>query len=98
MTGEDSGTPTAAEAIPEPRADSPASAVTAGAVREERANRKVPYDEPGSLAMLLDMKIPGDDVFFDLLRFLTVKGLKRDPGRLHELVRSFAEQAEAPTD
>ncbi|MEU3619844.1 ParB/RepB/Spo0J family partition protein [Streptomyces sp. NPDC006872] len=96
--GEDSGTPTTSEAIPEPRADSPAPAAKASAAREERASRKVPYDEPGSLAMLLDMNIPSDDVFFDLLQILSAKGLKRDPGRLHQLARSFAEQAAAQVD
>ncbi|MER6958179.1 ParB/RepB/Spo0J family partition protein [Streptomyces sp. NPDC000618] len=96
--GEDPGTPTTSEAIPEPRADSPAPAAKASAAREERASRKVPYDEPGSLAMLLDMNIPSDDVFFDLLRILSAKGLKRDPGRLHQLARSFAEQAAAQVD
>ncbi|MFI1035968.1 ParB/RepB/Spo0J family partition protein [Streptomyces sp. NPDC020951] len=96
--GEDSETPTTSEPIPEPRADSPAPAAKASAAREERASRKVPYDEPGSLAMLLDMNIPSDDVFFDLLRILSAKGLKRDPGRLHQLAQSFAEQAAAQVD
>lgn len=41
------------EAIPEPRGHSSTSAATETA-REEPRLRKVPYDEPGPLAMLLD--------------------------------------------
>ncbi|WAX82206.1 ParB/RepB/Spo0J family partition protein [Streptomyces sp. KMM 9044] len=86
------------EAIPEPRSDSPAPATSENAAAEEARVRKVPYDEPGSLAMLLDRKIPAEDVFFDLLRFLSTKALERNPSRLGELARSLAEQAATRVD
>ncbi|MER6075393.1 ParB/RepB/Spo0J family partition protein [Streptomyces sp. NPDC001817] len=60
--------------------------------------RRVPYNEPGPLAMLLDRNIPGDDTFFDLLRFLCKKGLERNPDRLAELAQSFTEQAAVQGD
>lgn len=60
--------------------------------------RRVPYNEPGPLAMLLDRNIAGDDTFFDLLRFLCKKGLERNPDRLAELAQSFAEQAAVQGD
>jgi ParB family chromosome partitioning protein len=83
---------TVSEAIPEPRADSLAPVTgDTGAVQEHGAH-KVPYDQPGHLAMLLDRKIPADDAFFDLLRFLSIRALERDPARLGELARSFVEQ------
>ncbi|MEU1458024.1 hypothetical protein [Streptomyces avermitilis] len=44
------------------------------------------------------MKVGSDDLFFDLLRFLSVRGLERDPARLGELARSLAEQASAQAD
>ncbi|MDX3762779.1 ParB/RepB/Spo0J family partition protein [Streptomyces sp. AK02-04a] len=55
--------------------------------------RQVPYNEPGALAMLLNVKIEGDDTFFDLLRILGLKALERDPARFGQLARSFAQQA-----
>ncbi|CAL9623265.1 hypothetical protein SUDANB6_05912 [Streptomyces sp. enrichment culture] len=55
--------------------------------------RKVPYDQPGALAFLLDHKVESDDAFLDLLRFLGMKGVRRDPARLRELALSLAEQA-----
>ncbi|MCW7946969.1 plasmid partitioning protein [Streptomyces hygroscopicus] len=85
--------PTASETIPEPRADSPTSGTSEAPQSEESRVRKVPYDQPGALAMLLDVKVSSDDLFFDLLRFLSVKGLERDPARLRELAQSFVEQA-----
>ncbi|WP_221354286.1 hypothetical protein [Streptomyces beigongshangae] len=59
--------------------------------------RKVPHDQPGSLAMLLDAKVGSDDLFFDLLRFLSMKGLERDPARLGGLAQSFTEQVRTQT-
>ncbi|WP_225102384.1 ParB/RepB/Spo0J family partition protein [Streptomyces sp. CoH27] len=79
-----------AEVIPEPRGH--VSSAEADGQQEQRP-RKVPYDEPGSLAMLLDAKIASDEVFFDLLRFLGAKGLERDAGRLVELAQSLVDQA-----
>ncbi|MFJ6651099.1 ParB/RepB/Spo0J family partition protein [Streptomyces sp. NPDC091290] len=82
----------ASEAIPEPRADaqSPAKSKNASA---ERTPRRVPFDRPGELALLLDLKVEADDAFFQLLQLLNRKALDRDPERLRELARSFAEQA-----
>lgn len=89
---------TTAETIPEPRVHSPASSTAKGAAEAKEAARKVPYDQPGALAMLLDTKVGNDDLFFDLLRFLSMKGLERNPARLGELARSFAEQASVQAD
>ncbi|MFJ2478485.1 ParB/RepB/Spo0J family partition protein [Streptomyces sp. NPDC087659] len=91
VTG-DAEAPTATEVIPEPRAHSSTPGVTEG-VHEEPRLRKVPYDEPGHLAILLDTKIESDDVFFALLQFLNNRALERDPSRLKELASSVAEQA-----
>ncbi|MEV5177934.1 ParB/RepB/Spo0J family partition protein [Streptomyces flaveolus] len=63
-----------------------------------QAARTLPYDEPGSLAMLLDRKIESDDTFFDLIDFLGVWALKRDPARLGELAQRLADQATAQVD
>ncbi|MEV5879424.1 hypothetical protein AB0L75_35435 [Streptomyces sp. NPDC052101] len=82
--------------IPEPRADASAHFEVDGCAGDERAARKVPYDEPGSLAMLLDVKMQ-DDHFFDLVRFLNEKAMRRDPGRYAELARSFAGRVTAET-
>ncbi|MEW2515479.1 ParB/RepB/Spo0J family partition protein [Streptomyces sp. NPDC046870] len=60
--------------------------------------RTLPYDEPGPLAMLLDRKIESDDTFFDLIDFLGVWALKRDPARLGELAQRLADQATAQVD
>ncbi|MEW1681885.1 ParB/RepB/Spo0J family partition protein [Streptomyces sp. NPDC093594] len=82
-------------AVPEPRADTVTPATTRpdalGTRGDEPRARRVPYDEPGALAMLLDRNIESDDVFFTLLRFLSMKAASRDRKRLAELVRSFAE-------
>ncbi|MGQ5640872.1 MULTISPECIES: ParB/RepB/Spo0J family partition protein [unclassified Streptomyces] len=85
--------PAAGEAeVPEPRAET--SAVGAeGDASGGSHPRRVPYDEPGPLAMLLDRNIDSDDTFFDLLRFLCKKGRERNPARLTELAQSFAEEA-----
>ncbi|MFB7575715.1 hypothetical protein [Streptomyces sp. NPDC056165] len=55
----------------------------------------MPYNEPGTLAMLLDRNVKSDDAFFDLLRFLSTKALERDPARLGELAQALAEEAAA---
>ncbi|MGV9937552.1 ParB/RepB/Spo0J family partition protein [Streptomyces olivaceoviridis] len=60
--------------------------------------RTLPYDEPGPLAMLLDRKIESDDTFFDLVDFLGVWALKRDPARLGELAQRLVDQAAAQVD
>ncbi|MFE9359868.1 ParB/RepB/Spo0J family partition protein [Streptomyces olivaceoviridis] len=60
--------------------------------------RTLPYDEPGPLAMLLDRKIESDDTFFDLIDFLGVWALKRDPARLGELAQRLVDQAAAQVD
>jgi ParB family chromosome partitioning protein len=83
------------QAVPEPRSDSPADGSSGRGSAADRHARRVPYDEPGSLAMLLNAKIESDDVFFSLLQFLNTKALERDPARLKELAGSFAEQATA---
>ncbi|MEU0645986.1 ParB/RepB/Spo0J family partition protein [Streptomyces umbrinus] len=94
----DTAEATTSETIPEPRVHSPASGTTKAAAEAKEAVRKVPYDQPGALAMLLDTKVGNDDLFFDLLRFLSMKGLERNPARLGELAQSFAEQASAQAD
>ncbi|WP_405623624.1 hypothetical protein [Streptomyces sp. NBC_00076] len=48
--------------------------------------------------MLQDAKTETNDTFFDLLRCLSIKGLERDPARLGELARSFAEPASTGVD
>ncbi|MFG2638406.1 ParB/RepB/Spo0J family partition protein [Streptomyces sp. NPDC048362] len=83
------------QAVPEPRFGSPADDSSGHDSETDRGARKVPYDEPGSLAMLLDAKIESDDVFFSLLQFLNAKALERDATRLKELADSFAERATA---
>ncbi|MCC5480859.1 ParB/RepB/Spo0J family partition protein [Streptomyces barringtoniae] len=97
-----SSAPSAGEAdvqqpVPEPRTEtavlSPQADASTGA-----HPRRVPYNEPGILAMLLDRNIDSDDTFFDLLRFLGKKGLERNPARLAELAQSFVEQAAVPGD
>lgn len=89
-----SAPPTTSEAIPEPRAHSSTQDATETGSQEQRL-RKVPYDAPGDLAMLLDTKIPSDDTFFDLVRILNTKALERNPARLGDLARSFADKAAA---
>ncbi|MGW3653541.1 ParB/RepB/Spo0J family partition protein [Streptomyces sp. NPDC000878] len=92
QTGQAADDRALAQAVPEPRTDSSAPAVAENSTDGERPVRRLPYDQPGSLAMLLDSKM-ADDAFFDLIRFLSVKGLERDPARLVELVKSFEKQA-----
>ncbi|SEE67773.1 chromosome partitioning protein, ParB family [Streptomyces sp. 2231.1] len=83
------------QAVPEPWAESSTASSSDDATASSDRARKVPYGEPGSLAMLLDTKIESDEVFFSLLEFLSIKALDRDPARLEELARSAAEQAAA---
>ncbi|MFI1734572.1 ParB/RepB/Spo0J family partition protein [Streptomyces acidicola] len=83
------------QSVPEPRPDRSPAATGANAPGEAQHVRRVPYDEPGALAMLLDTKIEKDDTFFALLRFLNMKALNRDPARLEELARSFVEESAA---
>ncbi|MEU2930616.1 ParB/RepB/Spo0J family partition protein [Streptomyces sp. NPDC007251] len=78
--------------VPEPRAETSVAGAEADAAAGPHP-RRVPYDEPGPLAMLLDRNIDSDDIFFDLLRFLCKKGRERDSARLAELAQSFAEEA-----
>ncbi|MEU8693420.1 ParB/RepB/Spo0J family partition protein [Streptomyces sp. NPDC048665] len=82
----------AQQPVPEPRAEASVPRLRADNQTGTRV-RTVPYNEPGTLAMLLDRNIENDDTFFDLLRFLSKKGRERDPARLAELARSFAERA-----
>ncbi|MFF0465345.1 ParB/RepB/Spo0J family partition protein [Streptomyces mexicanus] len=79
-------------AVPEPRTTPGATAPAVRPAGAEQPVRRLPYDEPGSLAMLLDQKIEDDDVFFDLIRFLGLRALQRDPARLGELGRFLADQ------
>ncbi|MFF4911250.1 ParB/RepB/Spo0J family partition protein [Streptomyces sp. NPDC001260] len=82
---------TAVEAIPEPRADS--AAQDDGKASAGQQARPVPFDNPGELAMLLDRRLESDDSFFALLQLLNRKAMDRDPARLGDLARSFADQA-----
>ncbi|MEU3491222.1 ParB/RepB/Spo0J family partition protein [Streptomyces massasporeus] len=91
--GESLTSPAASESIPEPRADSPSPHSETGSM--EHQARRVPFDRPGELALLLDVRVDTDDDFFTLLQLLNAKALDRDPARLGELARSFAEQAAA---
>ncbi|MEU2282485.1 ParB/RepB/Spo0J family partition protein [Streptomyces sp. NPDC013178] len=91
-------TPAPSEAIPDPRTDSPATHERTDSTSEKQGLRKVPYDNPGELAMLLDRKIESDDVFFTLLEFLSRQGRERDAVRLSELARSIADRTTASTD
>lgn len=81
---------TASEAIPEPRADSRSP-------KNEHLGqgRRMPFDRPGELAMLLDVRVDDDDAFFTLLDFLNSKALDRDPRRARALAQAFAERAAA---
>ncbi|MFH8470314.1 ParB/RepB/Spo0J family partition protein [Streptomyces sp. NPDC017991] len=90
--------PIDAEKIPESRVQTPPPATVKETAGESGKPSKLPYDEPSALAMLLDEKVVNDDLFFDLLRFLSSAGLKRNPARLGELAQTFAEQASAQVD
>jgi ParB family chromosome partitioning protein len=91
--GESLTSPAASEPIPEPRADSPSPHSETGNMEQQA--RRVPFDRPGELALLLDVRVDTDDDFFTLLQLLNAKALDRDPARLGELARSFVEQAAA---
>ncbi|MFJ3497776.1 ParB/RepB/Spo0J family partition protein [Streptomyces sp. NPDC086091] len=86
----------ASDSIPEPRGDLAAAADgdTATFAMDQRL-RRLPYDQPGELALLLDKKITDDDAFFALLHFLTSKAAARDPRRLEELAALLGEEAAA---
>ncbi|MFI8234909.1 ParB/RepB/Spo0J family partition protein [Streptomyces sp. NPDC085900] len=88
-------TTTAQEAIPEPRGDSPRQSSRKASTEQEP--RRLPYDNPGELAVLLHQRIENDEGFFTLLRALNKVALRRDPARLRELAESFAEQAASET-
>ncbi|WP_121713153.1 ParB/RepB/Spo0J family partition protein [Streptomyces sp. E5N91] len=83
------------QAVPEPRTDETASGSRPRISRDEAPERRVPYDEPGRLAMLLDQKIESDETFFALLRFLGVKAASRDPRLFTDLVQSLTEELPA---
>ncbi|MFG2548296.1 ParB/RepB/Spo0J family partition protein [Streptomyces sp. NPDC048594] len=85
------------QAVPEPRTDTPARP-RKRSDGDEGVVRQVPYDEPGSLAMLLDRKVESDELFFTLLRFLGMKAATRDPQRLAELLNELAEHTPAPAE
>ncbi|WOT40700.1 ParB/RepB/Spo0J family partition protein [Streptomyces coeruleorubidus] len=91
--GEPSQSKETSDKIPEPRADS-RSAKGTNASLQQKVHR-VPFDRPGELALLLDVRVETDDAFFTLLELLYSKALDRDPARAGELARSFAEQAAA---
>ncbi|MFG2357834.1 ParB/RepB/Spo0J family partition protein [Streptomyces sp. NPDC048521] len=89
--------PKPAQPIAPPRT----AAASSGGTAPTAANgqpRTLPYDEPGSLAMLLDRKIESDDTFFALIDFLSVRALQRDPARLGELAQRLVDQATAQID
>ncbi|MFJ9675287.1 ParB/RepB/Spo0J family partition protein [Streptomyces sp. NPDC101221] len=86
-----------AQGVPEPRADKPVPPQTSSNGTDGVA-RKVPYDEPGILAMLLDSKIESDDNFFALMRFLGRKAANRDPQRLAELLGELAQHEPEPAE
>ncbi|MFL9658754.1 ParB/RepB/Spo0J family partition protein [Streptomyces sp. PB17] len=86
-----------AQGVPEPRADKPVPPQTS-ANGTDGVARKVPYDEPGILAMLLDSKIESDDNFFALMRFLGRKAANRNPQRLAELLGELAQHEPEPAE
>jgi ParB family chromosome partitioning protein len=88
---------TSSDAIPEPRTASASVHEDMHDTSREQTLRKVPYDSPGELALLLDRKIESDDVFFTLLDFLSRRGRQRDAARLRELARSIANQTATST-
>ncbi|WP_395576616.1 ParB/RepB/Spo0J family partition protein [Streptomyces sp. BK79] len=94
-TGQIDGEQPLPQAVPEPRTDKASPGPLAHSAREEVPVRRIPYDEPGTLAMLLDRKIESDENFFALLRFLSVKAASRNPHRLAELVQSLTEDLSA---
>jgi ParB family chromosome partitioning protein len=93
------GSSAAAEHFPEPRTDSATlnDKLKDKDVSHEQQARRVPFDKPGELALLLDVRVKTDDDFFTLLELLNSKALDRDPARAGELARSLTEQAAART-
>ncbi|MEW2426108.1 ParB/RepB/Spo0J family partition protein [Streptomyces nigra] len=85
------------QVVSEPRTDTPVPPRVSTDVAEGSV-RKVPYDEPGSLAMLLDKKVESDDSFFALLRFLSAAAANRDAQRLAELLRELTQSGPAPAE
>ncbi|CAC36660.1 ParB/RepB/Spo0J family partition protein [Streptomyces sp. NRRL_B-16638] len=83
--------------VPEPRADTAARLRTSGD-DTEGAVQTVPWDEPESLAMLLDRKVESDDDFFTLLLLLGSKAAARDPQRLPALLSDLALRAPASAE
>lgn len=94
-TEEPAGDRVTQQAVPEPRSDTSSPGTGENVTGEERPVRKVPYNEPGTLGMLLDRNVKSDDTFFDLLRFLSAKALERDAARLGELAQELAKRAAA---
>lgn len=92
------------ETVPDPRPEQPAATQPLEPIggeaeprQGEPAVRRIPYDRPGELALILNTKVEADDHFFDLLRFLGARALERDPARLETIAQSLAEQATART-
>jgi ParB family chromosome partitioning protein len=80
----------------------PESPPTPGTGVERRADtlpagRKLEFDRPGELALILDRKVQADDAFFDLFQLLGARALERDPARLGQLAQALAEQAATRT-
>lgn len=88
--------PASKESIPEPRTDSVTPTTDKDAEARNQQVGKLPYEEPGSLAMLLDQKIDRDDAFFALLEHLAMKAVQRDPERLAQLAQTLSAQAATP--
>lgn len=86
------------QAVPEPRTGTGNGSSAEGAEADDQRVHRVPFDQPGALAMLLDRRIESDDAFFDLLRILGEKALQRDSARLRDLARLLADQTIAETN
>ncbi|MFE6525222.1 ParB/RepB/Spo0J family partition protein [Streptomyces sp. NPDC057794] len=85
--------PVAPDSIPEPRTDRTTKKTNTSL---EQQARRVPFDRPGELALLLDVRMENDDAFFTLLELLNSKARDRDPARARELARSLTEEAATP--
>ncbi|MDQ1013476.1 ParB/RepB/Spo0J family partition protein [Streptomyces afghaniensis] len=83
------------QAVTEPRTATGNGGSPEGAEADDQRVHKVPFDQPGALAMLLDRRVESDDAFFDLLRILGEKALQRDSARLRDLARLLADQTTA---
>lgn len=71
-----------ADAIPEPRSTP----------TQPGTPRPIDWDKPGVVAMLVDTKMPDDDLFFELVGIVNEKARQRDPGRLRELIRGLVDE------